>query len=68
MRQAVTRLLASQLQIPELPAPITFSAGVIRIRDYLTVAEATDPPMRCSTTSSSMASTTSPITRGRRSG
>ena len=42
MRQAVTRLLASQLQIPELPAPITFSAGVIRIRDYLTVAEATD--------------------------
>lgn len=42
MRQAVTRLLASQLQIPELPAPITVSAGVIRIRDYLTVAEATD--------------------------
>lgn len=42
MRQAVTRLLVSQLQIPELPAPITFSAGVIRIRDYLTVAEATD--------------------------
>lgn len=42
MRQAVSRLLASQLQIPELPAPITFSAGVIRIRDYLTVAEATD--------------------------
>ena len=42
MRQAVTRLLASQLQIPELPAPITFSAGVIRIRDYLTAAEATD--------------------------
>ncbi|MFM5164812.1 GGDEF domain-containing protein [Aeromonas rivipollensis] len=42
MRQAVARLLASQLQIPELPAPITFSAGVIRIRDYLTVAEATD--------------------------
>ncbi len=42
MRQTVARLLASQLQIPELPAPITFSAGVIRIRDYLTVAEATD--------------------------
>ena len=42
MRQTAARLLASQLQIPELPAPITFSAGVIRIRDYLTVAEATD--------------------------
>ena len=42
LRQTVARLLASQLQIPELPAPITFSAGVIRIRDYLTVAEATD--------------------------
>ncbi|MFM5078871.1 GGDEF domain-containing protein [Aeromonas caviae] len=42
MRKSVSRLLASQLQIPELPAPITFSAGIIRIRDYLTVAEATD--------------------------
>ncbi|MNF65650.1 Diguanylate cyclase YdeH [compost metagenome] len=42
MRQTVARLLASQLVIPELPAPITFSAGIIRIRDYLTVAEATD--------------------------
>ena len=28
------------MRIPELPAPITFSAGVTRIRDYLTVAEA----------------------------
>ena len=42
MRQAVTRLLASQLQIPELPAPITFAGGVIRIREFLTVAVASD--------------------------
>lgn len=42
MRQTVARLLASQLQMEELSAPITFSAGIIRIRDYLTVAEATD--------------------------
>jgi hypothetical protein len=40
MSQSAKRLLTRPLQIPELPDPITFSAGVIRIRDYLTVTEA----------------------------
>lgn len=40
MWQVVARLLAQPVVIPELPTPITFSAGVIRIRDYLSVAEA----------------------------
>ncbi|MGU5699660.1 GGDEF domain-containing protein [Aeromonas allosaccharophila] len=40
MIHSAERLLNAPLQIPELPAPITFSAGVIRIRDYLTVTEA----------------------------
>lgn len=40
MIHSAERLLNASLQIPELPAPITFSAGVIRIRDYLTVTEA----------------------------
>ncbi|MFC5706664.1 GGDEF domain-containing protein [Aeromonas eucrenophila] len=40
MRQTVGRLLAAPLQIAELPIPITFSAGIIRIRDYLTVPDA----------------------------
>ncbi|MGY3904486.1 GGDEF domain-containing protein [Aeromonas lusitana] len=40
MRQCVARLLAQPLQIAELPVPITFSAGIIRIRDYLTVPDA----------------------------
>jgi diguanylate cyclase (GGDEF)-like protein len=40
VRHAVTRLLAQPLRIAQLPAPITFSAGIIRIRDYLTVADA----------------------------
>ncbi|MCG6220492.1 hypothetical protein, partial [Vibrio diabolicus] len=37
---SATRLLAKPLAIPALPTPITFSAGIIRIRDYLTVSEA----------------------------
>ena len=40
MHRSAARLLERPLHIPELPAPITFSAGVTRIRDYLTVAEA----------------------------
>ncbi|WP_324041606.1 GGDEF domain-containing protein [Aeromonas caviae] len=40
MHHSAARLLERPLRIPELPAPITFSAGVTRIRDYLTVAEA----------------------------
>ncbi|MFB2863827.1 GGDEF domain-containing protein [Aeromonas sp. MdU4] len=40
MIHSAARLLDRPLRIPELPAPITFSAGVIRIRDYLTVTEA----------------------------
>lgn len=40
MRHSAARLLARPLTIAELPDPITFSAGVIRIRDYLSVAEA----------------------------
>ncbi|MEG0010187.1 MAG: GGDEF domain-containing protein [Aeromonas sp.] len=40
MRQTVARLLAQPLQIAELPVPITLSAGIIRIRDYLTVPDA----------------------------
>ncbi|WP_310597459.1 GGDEF domain-containing protein [Aeromonas aquatica] len=40
MWQVVTRLLTQPIAIPDLPAPITFSAGIIRIRDYLSVAEA----------------------------
>lgn len=40
MRLFAARLLERPLRIPELPAPITFSAGVIRLRDYLSVAEA----------------------------
>ncbi|MGL5812220.1 MAG: GGDEF domain-containing protein [Aeromonas sp.] len=40
MHQCVARLLAQPLQIDELPMPITFSAGIIRIRDYLTVPDA----------------------------
>ncbi|MGL6399521.1 GGDEF domain-containing protein [Aeromonas veronii] len=40
MIHSAGRLLDRPLGIPELPTPITFSAGVIRIRDYLTVTEA----------------------------
>ena len=40
MHRSAARLLERPLHTPELPAPITFSAGVTRIRDYLTVAEA----------------------------
>ncbi|MFM4963242.1 GGDEF domain-containing protein [Aeromonas bivalvium] len=40
MHRSAARLLERPLHIPELPASITFSAGVTRIRDYLTVAEA----------------------------
>ncbi|PKQ80387.1 GGDEF domain-containing protein [Aeromonas sobria] len=40
MVHSAGRLLDRPLLIPELPTPITFSAGVIRIRDYLTVTEA----------------------------
>ncbi|TNI77263.1 GGDEF domain-containing protein [Aeromonas sobria] len=40
MIHSAGRLLDRPLLIPELPTPITFSAGVIRIRDYLTVTEA----------------------------
>lgn len=40
MIHSAGRLLDRPLLIPELPIPITFSAGVIRIRDYLTVTEA----------------------------
>lgn len=40
MIHSAGRLLDRPLRITELPAPITFSAGVIRIRDYLTVTEA----------------------------
>ena len=40
MHHSAARLLERPLRIPELPAPITFSAGVTRIRDYLMVAEA----------------------------
>ncbi|MNR13331.1 Diguanylate cyclase YdeH [compost metagenome] len=40
MWQVVTRLLTQPIVIPDLPAPITFSAGIIRIRDYLSVADA----------------------------
>ncbi|KXU80369.1 GGDEF domain-containing protein [Aeromonas enteropelogenes] len=40
MRHSAARLLAKPLAIPALPPPITFSAGIIRIRDYLTVSEA----------------------------
>lgn len=40
MLHSAGRLLDRPLRIPELPTPITFSAGVIRIRDYLTVTEA----------------------------
>ena len=40
MHHSAARLLERPLRIPELPAPITFSAGVTRIRDYLTVTEA----------------------------
>lgn len=40
MWQMVTRLLAQPIKIDELPAPLTFSAGIIRIRDYLSVTEA----------------------------
>lgn len=40
MWQMVTRLLAQPIRIDELPSPITFSAGIIRIRDYLAVADA----------------------------
>ncbi|WP_241462318.1 GGDEF domain-containing protein [Aeromonas finlandensis] len=40
MIRSAGRLLNRPLLIPELPIPITFSAGVIRIRDYLTVTEA----------------------------
>ncbi|ATL93620.1 GGDEF domain-containing protein [Aeromonas sp. CU5] len=40
MIHSAGRLLDRPLRIPELPTPITFSAGVIRIRDYLTVTEA----------------------------
>lgn len=40
MQQAAVRLLAHPLRIAEIPHTITFSAGVIRIRDYLTVTDA----------------------------
>ena len=40
MRHAVARLLEQELRLPQLPGPITFSAGIIRIRDYLTVSDA----------------------------
>ncbi|MCH7372620.1 diguanylate cyclase [Aeromonas sp. MR16] len=40
MCRTVARLLAQPIAIPDLPTPITFSAGIIRIRDYLSVADA----------------------------
>jgi diguanylate cyclase (GGDEF)-like protein len=40
MIHSAKRLLDKPLWLPELPDPVTFSAGVIRIRDYLTVTEA----------------------------
>lgn len=40
VRHTVTRLLEHPLRIAQLPTPITFSAGIIRIRDYLAVSEA----------------------------
>ncbi|WP_081843613.1 GGDEF domain-containing protein [Aeromonas taiwanensis] len=40
MLHSAKRLLGNSLQIPELPAPITFSAGLVRLRDYMTVTEA----------------------------
>ncbi|MGY3859715.1 GGDEF domain-containing protein [Aeromonas intestinalis] len=40
MQQAAARLLTHPIRIAEVPAPITFSAGIIRIRDYLQVTDA----------------------------
>ena len=40
MRHAAARLLEQPLQIPQLPNPITFSAGIIHIHEYMTVPNA----------------------------
>lgn len=40
IRRAVTRLLEQHVRIPQLPSPITFSAGIIPVHDELTVADA----------------------------
>lgn len=40
MQQSALRLLTHPLQIAEYPSPITFSGGIIRIRDYLTMEDA----------------------------
>lgn len=39
MCNTVARLLARPLQIEEVPNPITFSAGIVRIHNYLTVTD-----------------------------
>jgi len=40
MRASTNRLLVTPLRLAELPDPITFSGGMIRIRDYMTVNDA----------------------------